>query len=231
MLRLRFWKPAPGVRSFLIELLIVVLGVLIALGAQQAVEAYRARDEVANFRAALDREVARNLALYSVRVRQGPCLRKKLADLESWHGVWSDGGLGAPAGVIGRPLAAPPNFAVWRAGAQSAASLMPLEMRLRYTQVYSGLEIHELIIDREAAAWRDLAAYDGATQLSPQELNQLRGAILAAKWTDWSIDQNWPILLRHAAALGIGPQRLPRALVDQRVAASKLCEDFDGRAN
>lgn len=224
MLRLRFWKPAPGMRSFLIELLIVVLGVLIALGAQQAVEGWNTRREVAAFRVSVDRELATSLAIYHFRVAQGPCLRRRLDQLEAWQRDWRDGDGAAWNGAIGRPLAANPNIAVWATGAGDTAAQMPLDIRLAYADLYDSLESYRTLNLREISAWYELFAYDGATRLSPEEVNRLRGLILSARWTDRSITLNFPGILERAAALGIKPDTVPAQQIADRVAASRLCE-------
>lgn len=225
MLRLRFWKPAPGVRSFLIELVIVVLGVLIALGAQQAVDGWNARREVADFEAALKREIAASLAAHQFRVAQGPCLRRRLAQLERWRKDWADGD-GVPArGPMGRPMAANPNLAVWRAGAEAVAA-MPLDRRLAYAEINDALELLTLLNIREIGHWYELFEYDGAERLSPDEIHRLRGRILAATWTDRSLANNWPLLLERAKALGILPAAIAPGDIERRIATSQLCEPF-----
>ena len=69
-------KPLHGWRQLAGEVGIIVLGVLIALGFEQLVEAMRWRSEVGHFRTAVDHELGRNLGLYrewsgSVRVWAG----------------------------------------------------------------------------------------------------------------------------------------------------------------
>src|SRR6478672_6882711 len=77
-------KPLHGWREFAGEVGIIVLGVLIALGFEQIVEAARWRSEVGQFRTAVDHELGRNLGLYREIMRQRPCVSRRLIELEHY---------------------------------------------------------------------------------------------------------------------------------------------------
>lgn len=78
---LRQLRPMHGWRGFFGEVGIVVLGVLLALGAQQLVEAWQWRQEVDATRIALTSEIADNLANAAERQMADECLRGRLKDL------------------------------------------------------------------------------------------------------------------------------------------------------
>jgi len=63
-------KPLHGWRAFVGEVGIIVVGVLIALGAEQMVEALHWRSEVAGFRSAVRQEVALDLGTYRFRMNE-----------------------------------------------------------------------------------------------------------------------------------------------------------------
>jgi len=69
---MRFAIPSPinGWRIFWGEVGIIVLGVLIALGAQQVVEAFNWRKEVAGFRDSVREEMNLDLGTYPYRAKQ-----------------------------------------------------------------------------------------------------------------------------------------------------------------
>lgn len=75
-------SPLNGWRVFWGEVGIIVLGVLLALGAQQVVEALSWRGQVRDFRAAVDRELGENLSIYEIRLRQNDCVSRRLAEVE-----------------------------------------------------------------------------------------------------------------------------------------------------
>ena len=66
-MRIYLPKPLHGWREFTGEVGIIVFGVLIALGAQQAAEAINERREASETRAALTQEIAETLAILELR--------------------------------------------------------------------------------------------------------------------------------------------------------------------
>lgn len=222
--RRRFLQPAHGWPAFATEITIVVLGVLIALGAQQAVDAWNTRRDVAEFRAALDAELAESLGGYQLRMAQGPCLRSRLAQLEAWQREWRDGDGPALSSTIGRPLAAIPSSSVWRSGAGATAARLPLKERLAYAALYDALDQYQALSLREVSSWQELFAYDQATRLTPAEVNRLRGLILAARSTDRSISLNHPEILASAAQIGVRPAPLAKPLISDWLRSSGLCQ-------
>ncbi|MBF6024117.1 hypothetical protein [Lysobacter niastensis] len=85
-MRIYLPKPMHGWRAFTGEVGVIVLGVLLALGAQEAVEEMQIREEVGTFRETIDREVALNLYTYDVRVRQHGCIVDALGQVDRWLG-------------------------------------------------------------------------------------------------------------------------------------------------
>jgi hypothetical protein len=77
----RLPKPLHGWREFAGEVGIIVIGVLIALGAQQLVENWRWRSEVRETDERLREEVAYSLSNAYERLAIDPCLRPRLAEL------------------------------------------------------------------------------------------------------------------------------------------------------
>ena len=74
-------KPLHGWRQFAGEVGIIVVGVLIALGAEQLVASWHWRSEVRQTDRRLTREMAMNLANAYERFAIDPCLRPRLAEL------------------------------------------------------------------------------------------------------------------------------------------------------
>jgi len=206
-MRLRFLKPVNGWAGFLTELAIVVLGVLIALGAQQLIDNWQGKRDVAAFRSAVDTELAQNMRAYQKRIEQSACVASRLDQLEAWHREWQDGSGPTLTSTIGRPLAFSLNFDVWQTGSAMIVGRMPLKPRLAYAGLYSSLETYDMLRFREVAVWQTMYAYDGAVRLSGPEVNSLRGLILSARTIDRSMRINLPGLIEEAAKLGIDPSR------------------------
>jgi len=109
-------KPLHGWRAFIGEVGIIVLGVLIALAAEQAVEAlherYLAREAINHIRA----ELAYDSAFAAERVAIGDCMRAGFTDLrerlaasrEDWPGLQGKSVSGAPSAWAGILFASAP---------------------------------------------------------------------------------------------------------------------------
>ena len=86
-------KPLHGWREFAGEVGIIVVGVLIALGAEQVVQAIHWRNEAATTRQALAEEVAVSAADGGERVALEDCLRGRIAELaaklNATKGAWT----------------------------------------------------------------------------------------------------------------------------------------------
>lgn len=98
-------RPRDGWRVFAGEVGVIVLGVLIALAAQQAVDEWRWSKEVARTKADLDKEILLNVALGAERVAINPCLTGRLGELGKKL-AGSDGQWAANPYRTGRSLAA-----------------------------------------------------------------------------------------------------------------------------
>jgi hypothetical protein len=207
MRRLPFIKPPTGWPDFITELVIVVLGVFIALAAQEAVNNWNARRDLAEFRSAVDREIAENLAAYEQRTEQSACAGARLDQLEAWQDDWRDGAGPAMLGRIRRPIGYTLSQDVWSSGVAANLREMPLEQRLRYAALYASFQTYENLRLREAAVWQSLYGYDQARSLTSPEVNALRGLILSDRSLAWSIYGNWEELKEQAAAMRITPAR------------------------
>lgn len=82
-MRVHLPKPLHGWRAFAGEVGVIVLGVLIALAAQQAVEALHWRNETATLRENLHREIRDNQWNAVLRVMISGCIRQRIARLDN----------------------------------------------------------------------------------------------------------------------------------------------------
>ena len=76
-------KPLHGWREFAGEVGIIVIGVLIALGAEQLVETFHWNREVADARLALDAEIAHTNKAFAFRVAAHDCIADRLSKLNA----------------------------------------------------------------------------------------------------------------------------------------------------
>ena len=96
-------KPIRHWREFLTELGTIVLGVSIALAAEQGVEYFHWRSEVAQARQAIASEMTGNVHNAIVRLRTKDCTERKLDQLAAILDQASRAGNLPPVGAIGQP--------------------------------------------------------------------------------------------------------------------------------
>ena len=176
-------KPLHGWREFTGEVGIIVLGVLIALGAEQAVEILHWRSKVAEFRSAENIELSENLAAIQYRLKQGPCVARRIAQLRQF-GEQSKSGKTQPfLREIGRPSIIIQRTSVWSTRGETLEH-MSLPVRLHYSRLYDILDSAEQQIVAEREAWRNLAGFNGADELTRDERMGLNEFLYRAKSID-----------------------------------------------
>jgi hypothetical protein len=202
-------KPLHGWRLFAGEVGIIVLGVLIALGAQQLVETWRWRQELADFRDALDAEANDDLGTYVYRAKLNPCVEARLDELQRWLDSWRAGRPLRLSGPIGIPSSLVTRTTVWDSRDAATVAHMTLEEKLEYGSLYSEFANNDVHRLDERAAWLELASYDGATALDHQDLMRLQGLITRARVRDFRMTDNARRFTRAAATMGLAPKANP----------------------
>ncbi len=202
-------KPLQGWRVFCGEVGIIVLGVLIALAAQQLVEAWQWRNEVAGFRDAVREEMELDLGTYPYRARQKPCITARLGELQRWLDGWRNGRGERLLGPIGMTTSHVIRTNVWDSRDPDTFAHMPRHERLENSFLYSEFANNEVHRLDEREAWIQLASFDGATLLDHQDQIRLQGLIFRARLRDQRIDDNYGRFIKRAAALGLHPEPAP----------------------
>ena len=196
-------KPLHGWRAFAGEVGIIVIGVLIALGAQQLVEAANWRREVADFRDSVRGEMSRDLWTYPYRAAQKRCINARLDELQRWLDSWRAGRPLTLTGPIGIPVSAVIRTSAWDGRDPATLAHMARSERVEYGFLYSEFANNEVHRLDERAAWIELASFDGATLLDHQDQIRLQGLIFRARLRDSRIDANAGRFMKRAAAIGL----------------------------
>jgi len=195
-------------KEFFIELGTVVLGILIALSLEQAVENWREHRQSREAHEAMRAELAGNIASTGPRAVISACAKARIAEI----GVLLD------KAEARQPFTAPN----WIGEASSArlryiaeaesgrSSLFaPVEQR-QYSSVYSFFHSIDLEQDRERQAWVKLQPLEGRTSVPPEMIANLRQALAEARFEDERIDFLLDFAKRYAAPLNL-PQMKIRA--------------------
>ena len=155
-------KPWHGVREFLKEYVIIVVGVLTAIAAEQAVEALHHREIVARGEDALRDNFARFVQFRSEIEAEAPCMAARAAELRA---ILDDGGktrrLGR-VGLIPQPYPLPWQIDTWEAMvASGAAPYLPQARAVLYSRIaMSGVDLYNAATS-EWAEWGALRSLSG----------------------------------------------------------------------
>ena len=202
--------PPHGWNAVVWDLAIVTVGVLIALGAQQFVDDFHWRGEVRDFRKAVRAEISNNLATYTYRSSENRCIVARLDELQRWLDSWRARRPLKVAGPIGIPDSLLTRHDVWDGRDAGTVAHMTLSEKLEYGGLYSEFANNEVHRLDERAAWLELAAYDGATELDHQDLMHLQELITRARQRLSRMTSNTRRFMKRAAAIGIRPVPDPR---------------------
>ena len=195
-------RPREGWRVFAGEVGVIVLGVLIALGAQQVVETIHDREAVAQLRSALRAELADDRARWEDMRASDACTRQRLEALDRWSST-------APAQA---KLVRPYRLMLWNmhssswdiAKASPAAAHIPLDERLTYADLYAGID-----------NWRDYLAEERVNAIAlsgllesadqPDSRQQIKFHVAMARVLQRRRAENYPYFFKRFDALKIAP--------------------------
>jgi hypothetical protein len=157
--------------------MVVVVGVLIALVAQELVQAAHWNGQVRAFQRSVASEVGMNLGTYSYRAQQNPCTNRRIAELERWWQSWQDGEPMQLGGPIGQPSSLSLRTSVWTSRTPDLTGQLSSKQRLIYAQLYDELANNDTHRLAERAAWLALGDYDGVRSLDRKDLLRIRGLL------------------------------------------------------
>ena len=175
-------KPFHNFREFLKEYGIIVLGVLTALGLEQAIESWHWREETAAARDALRRDAADNLSAALTRSRQQPCVDRRLEEIAAILSAHSTGKRIRTRGPVGRPGAYFGETDAWQVEVASGAlSHMPLNEKLTFGYAFGYYDHFNSVLGLEQDAWQRLGVLDAPDQLEAGDWPPLRQAYAQAQ--------------------------------------------------
>ncbi len=194
-------KPLHGWRALVGEVGIIVIGVLIALGAEQVVEAWQWHEKVGVVRKSLMGELANDRARWEVDMRDAPCFFGSIDKLDRWA---RDGGTGDVTAAVSRL-----NGFFWMHSANwnlatgsQTLDHFPINEQLAFAALYDGLAHREVDIEKAS----DL--FDRVTTLAPladdaQSRRELRSALGNLRFKIRDLTSNDKYMERHFDAVGV----------------------------
>lgn len=205
MIRIRMPLPPQGWPALAWEVGVVFLGIVLALAADQLVDRAYWNKQVSDFQKALAVEIGTTLGTYEYRQLQDECARKRLAEVELWWQRWHDGQRQQLDGPIGLPLSLAIPTSVWASRTADITGHLSLQQRLVYARIYDEIANNNTHRLAERDAWLQLASYEGAEELDPQDLVRIRGLVNQARLRQEWFNINSARVRRYASELGIRP--------------------------
>ncbi len=197
-------KPWHGVREFLKEYVIIVVGVLTALGAEAVVQNLHERRLSAEATEAIRDEINVDITSLARRGDEEPCIARRLNEIAALLDAADAGKPFKPVGNTGGPFE--PGFVTSRWAAAAAGgrtSLLSSEEQRRFGRVYQPLQRVERRFQEEFQTWETLRALGGLRRLSPGMIDSQRIAVAQARQADASIRNNFNTAKEYAAQLGV----------------------------
>ena len=146
----RLPKLGESSRDFAREVVIVILGVLVALGLEQVASSWRDRERAADIRASMDEELGDFVSVFNVRAVASRCIVAKLDALDAALA----GHPAPPFRNVGRPPFFFSSHGAWNSDAADllARHLGPVTTRT-YGEAYQGMAEYAALAQREQDQW------------------------------------------------------------------------------
>ena len=194
-----------GVREFLKEYVIIVIGVLTALGAEQVAVALRDRQAAAEARGAVYTEIRLNLSYMQNRMATQACVERRLDEIGALLVKAGEGPLAPRPSWIGQPSSWLIASQRWQAATGSGrVSLFDGLEQGRLAGVYSPLSRFADAQETEQAAWAQLRGLETWTgPLGSAGRIHFLSALQQARYELWNTRVAMIVAFRQARALGI----------------------------
>ena len=195
-------KPLHGWREFVGEVGIIVLGVLIALSAEQLVENVRQRDAANAARNSIRAEIGSNLNSLKTRRENEPCVSGRLEEIAI--ALAEPASLGSGPIWVGHPYYAVLRDVQLRASEQAGrAALLSPDEQARYANIYSDFALYMGAQSDEIRAWANLRVLEQRPAPTSVSDWQLRSALQQARTARWVMEASARQAAEAAARLGI----------------------------
>jgi hypothetical protein len=209
-------KPIHSLRELLTEIGVIVIGVAIALSAEQGVEWYHWQGKVALAREQIAGEMALNFYSAINRVRSSHCVEERLDRLAAILDEGEKSGALPPVGDIGLPMQRPFRRGVWDSvvASQTATHFPSLELQ-RLGIVYAQVQKSDEAATQEMEEWKALYGIVGpGRRLDPASAAVLRQALSQARGSNRIITNASNQLFGRGRLLNLPLSAADRAMLE-----------------
>jgi hypothetical protein len=182
-------KPLHGWREFVGEVAIIVLGVLIALSAEQLVQWLDHRSEAQAARANIRAEIALDIGRMQNADTRAACLEHRLEEIAAFIKEARGGRSLASVTWIGRPPVWDMESSRWQsATASGRSSLFDPDEQAAIADIYTLMLDYQAEERVEQEAWAKLRGLVGLTALSEARDASLSDALQQARYSQWLLN-------------------------------------------
>ena len=200
-------KPWHGLREFLKEYVIIVVGVLTALGAEQAVQTLHENRIADEARESIRAEVRENLFWLERRANHQPCVRQQYTEIGQVLDRARHGQPYPTPRQLDRVFHAKLTSVRWEANSQAgrASLFSPVEQR-NLGNMYYTTEQYARAQDIEEDVWSKLDAIEGLDHLTPQEIDAFAMLLAEARYQNVAVNLNLMRARQWATVLRLKPE-------------------------
>ena len=195
-------KPLHGWRALVGEVGIIVLGVLIALGAEQLVEQVHQRQEAAQANEIIRGELAFNLGRLQSRLQIRSCLDARISEIEQLLDAAATHRKPHDPIWVGRPQYWTLQTSRWDAESQAGhVALIDRRELAEYGFIYALMHDTENEMMLEQTDWAKLRMLERLQNLDETTLADLNAAVQDARYRAWRVALISSEILTHAKEL------------------------------
>jgi hypothetical protein len=211
-------KPLHGWRAFVGEVGIIVIGVLIALGAEQLVEAAHRQREATEADDSIRDELGFNLGRLESRTMIHNCVDRRIDEIQALLDRAADRPDFAPPSWIGRPQYWAFASSQWQAESQAGRAALVDPRRLSaYAVMYARMGDLGDEMTLEQTDWAKLRTLERLRHLDAAATFELNTTLQDARYRDWRLALVTSQLLTMANSLGV------RATHNSTPASASVC--------
>jgi hypothetical protein len=211
-------KPLHGWRAFVGEVGIIVVGVLIALGAEQLVEAAHHKQEAAEADNSIRSELAFNLGRLESRATIHSCVDRRIEEIQALLDGAADKPEITTPSWIGRPQSWAFASSQWQAESQAGrAALVNSHKLSAYAVMYARMQDLGDEMTLEQTDWARLRTLEHVRRLDHAEAFELNTTLQDARYRDWRLALVTSQLFSMANSLGV------RATHNSTPASASVC--------
>jgi hypothetical protein len=211
-------KPLHGWREFAGEVGIIVIGVLIALAAQQVVEAAHQRQQAEQADDIIRGELEFNLGRLQSRMQIRSCMVRRIEQMQALIDAAATQPDIVTPGWIGRPQYWTFHSSRWEAESQAGRAALVARDRLsEYGIMYGLMRDAESEMAAEQSDWAKLRMLEHLRRLDAPTLLELNSALQDARYRAWRVELVTTELFTSARALKL------RATPNSNAASNSVC--------